>query len=61
MAPVPMLPRMHLGAEAIAGGSRVDGHDVEKQGAQMFGVGAFGVAPAPTESLSLNVYQAALD
>ena len=61
MAPVPMLPRLHLGEESLAVGSRVDGHDVEKQGAQMFGVRAFGIAPAPTQSLPLNMDQAALN
>jgi len=52
---------MQLMNEAITLRSRADSHDLKKQGSQMFGVSAFRVLPAPTESLSLNVYQAALD
>ena len=56
-----LFPRMQLMNEAITLRSRADSHDLKKQGSQMFGVSAFRVLPAPTESLSLNVYQAALD
>ena len=38
----------------------MDGHDLEKKSSQMFGVGAFRVAPTPHQSLSLDVDQTAL-
>ena len=61
MAPVPTFPRMNLGEEAIAGGSCVDRHDVEKQCSQVFSIGAVGMLPTPTEPLTLDVHQAALN
>jgi len=41
--------------------SRMDGHDLEKKSPKMFGVGAFRVASTPHQSLSLDVYQTALN
>ncbi|HEV8341580.1 MAG TPA: hypothetical protein VGR30_04330 [Candidatus Binatia bacterium] len=52
---------MKLREEAIAIGKVVEGHELEKKGSKMFSVGAFGMLPAPTESLALDVHQTALN
>ena len=36
-------------------------HDLEKEASEVSGVGAFGMPPAPTQSLPLEVDQAALN
>jgi hypothetical protein len=40
---------------------RMKGHDFEEKSPEMFGVGAFGIASTPHQSLSLDVDQAALN
>lgn len=39
----------------------MDGHDFKEKTSQVLGVGTFGVAPTPHESLPLDMYQTALD
>jgi len=50
-----------LSKKAIAIGSGMERHDLEKEASEVSGVGAFGMPPAPTQSLTLEVYQAALN
>jgi hypothetical protein len=55
------FPIAKLRDEMIPVRSRMDGHDLEKKSPEMFGVGAFRVASTPHQSLSLDVYQTALN
>lgn len=58
---VPTFPSTNLGEKAITVRNGADGHDLQKQGSEVFGVGAFGMLSTPAESLSLDMHQAPLN
>src|SRR5918995_267199 len=55
------FPIAQLRGEMIPVRNCMNGHDLEKKSPKMFGVGAFRVASTPHQSLSLDVYQTALN
>jgi len=61
MTSVPIFPVMQLRDKMFSIGSALDGHDLKEEGSEIFGIGAFGIAPTPHEPLSLDVNQATLN
>ena len=61
LATVAAFPTVELRKKAIAIGRCMERHDLEKEASEVSRVGTFGMPPAPTQALPLEVDQAALN